>query len=230
MAAGWSTNFTAPNDGVFTVDDGDISHCPQCIDERADHVKFGSDGLVLELDQSPCNATAHSCCVNGTCAAYAAGHVRSANFQAFGRFTFVARPSFPPLGSGAPPQNAFACLTTSYYGSPHHEVASCFHGDSPTEVSLAFWSEPDNSVGKIITVDTGVLLHNDFHTYEVVWTPLLLTLSLDGVEIANATARAANTTIPSIPGQVLLINRVMSNTYDGDASVALRFASYVPLS
>ena len=40
------------------------------------------------------------------------------------------------------------------------------------------------------------------------WTPTFLALSVDGVQVVKATAAAPNTTIPYLPGHVLLINRV----------------------
>jgi beta-glucanase (GH16 family) len=97
-------------------------------------------------------------------------------------------------------------------------------------VSLAYWSEGFNTNGKIIRVETGKRLHDDWHTYTVFWTPTFLSLSLDGKQIANATAAAANTTIPFLPGSVLLINRVDTVTYEGDSVLALSSASYTPLS
>ena len=222
----WSTNFTS-DDGTFLIDDGSISHCPDCIYETRSHVSFSADGVRLLLSQSPCNASSTACCVGSVCARFAAGHMRSAAVQAFGTYTFTARPSFPPLGQGAPPGNSFACLTTSYLGSPHHEVASCFSGGAPTEVSLAYWAAPHNANGVIKRVDTGVQLHDAFHTYSVTWTPTSLALSLDGVLVASASA-PANTTIPSLAGNALLINRVSSTEYDGDAVVALRHAAFEP--
>jgi len=155
--------------------------------------------------------------------------MRSAAFQGFGRFTFVARPAFASTDdAGAAPSNSFTCLTTSYLGAPHHEVASCFHGSDPTEVSLAYWSEATGPNGVVIPVRTGLALHDAFHEYAIEWSATYLGLSLDGVLIANASA-PANTTIPWRPGQALLINRF----FDGSAAVesavvALHSARYEP--
>jgi beta-glucanase (GH16 family) len=155
--------------------------------------------------------------------------MRSAASQAFGTFTFVARAAAPPLGGGPPPANSFACLTTSYRSAPHHEIASCFRGAAPSNVSLAYWSEGANSRGVILEVDTGLRLHEAFHTYVVTWTPTALSLSVDGRRVAHAEA-AANSTLPFLPGQALLINRVSSEPYLGDAVVALASAAYAPLA
>jgi len=204
-AAGWRTAFD-PRDGIFLVDSGNVSHCPDCIMERADHVVFNRPGVTLLLDQFPCNSTPLSCCSGKQCAKYAAGHMRSAPSQAYGNFSFVARAPFPPIGAGSAPDNSFACLTSSYLGSPHHEVASCFHASTPSKVSLSYWAAPANADGVILQVDAGVELHAAFHTYAILWTPTSLTLLLDGVEIAKSSTAAS--TIPSRAGQVLLINRV----------------------
>lgn len=229
-AGSWSTDFTS-DDGSFLVDDGAVSHCPECIYESASHVSFGAGGVQLRLDDAPCAATPRACCAGGLCAHVAAGHMRSAAAQAFGSFTFVARPAFaPPAAAGAVPANSFACLTTSYLGSPHHEVATCFLGSAPGEVSLGYWSPGTSADGVVKRVDTGLPLHDAFHVYDVRWTPTTLALAIDGVVIINATAAAANTTIPWLPGQVLLINRMQSATYAGPAIVALQHASYAPMA
>jgi hypothetical protein len=228
--AAWSTDF-ASADGVFLADDGAVSHCPQCVYEAASHVSYGAGGVRLLLDTSPCSLNASACCDasgDGQCARVAAGHMRSAAFQSFGRFTFVARPAFPPGGGGgAPPSNSFTCLTTSYLGAPHHEVASCFHGSDPTEVSLAYWSEATGPGGVVLPVRTGVPLHDAFHEYAIEWNATYLGLSLDGKLIANASA-APNTTIPWRPGQALLINRFFDGAFEGSAVVALQSARYEP--
>ena len=179
----------------------------------------------------PCAATPRACCAGGACAGVAAGHLRSARAQAFGTFTFVARPSFAAAaGGGAPANNSFACLTTSYLGSPHHEVASCFLGSQPTEVSLGYWAPGASAGGVVQRVDTGVDLHAAFHTYVIEWTPTSLRLSVDGVPTANASAAAGpNTTIPWLPGQALLINRMQDAVYAGATLVDVLHAAYVPL-
>jgi hypothetical protein len=223
---GWRTNFES-DDGLFLVDNGGVSHCPDCIFERGDHVLFDRPGVTLLLNQNPCNATPSSCCSGKQCAKYAAGHMRSAPSQAYGNFSFVARAPFPSDGAGSPPDNSFACLTSSYLGTPHHEVASCFHGSKPGEVSLSYWAAPANANGVILQVDAGVDLHAAFHTYTIVWTPSSLALLLDGKEIAKSTTAAS--TIPSRAGQVLLINRVMpANPYKGDSAMAVLSAEYAP--
>jgi beta-glucanase (GH16 family) len=225
--AGWRTSFES-NDGIFLVDSGNVSHCPDCIYESADHVLFDRPGVTLLLDQAPCNATPSSCCSGKQCAKYAAGHMRSAPSQAFGNFTFVARAPFPPSGAGGAPDNSFACITSSYLGTPHHEVASCFHAGKPSEVSLSYWAAPANANGVILQVDAGVDLHAAFHTYTIVWAPSLLTLLLDGTEIAKSTTAAS--TIPSRAGQVLLINRVMpADPFKGDSAMTVLSAAYAPL-
>ena len=233
--SGWSTDFAA-GDGVFLIDDGAVSHCPQCVFESATHVSLGADagGALLRLDQTPCNPDPLACCDasgDGVCARFATGHMRSASAQAFGTFSFIARPAFAAgAAPGAPPpNNSFTCLTTSFLAAPHHEVASCFHGDSPTEVSLAYWSPSTDPAGVVLKVDTGVALHEALHSYSVTWTPTFLSLSLDGKQIANASA-APNTTIPWLAGQALLINRVLDEHFDGPALVQVRSASYSPLA
>ena len=228
-AGGWHTNFDI-DDGTFLVDDGAVSHCPSCVYESAAHVTFGAPNLQLRLDDAPCVKTPSACCAGGQCADVAAGHLRSAAAQAFGMYTFVARPSFSASGSGGappPPNSSFACLTTSYLGAPHHEVASCFIGAQPTEVSLGYWSPGTTADGVVKRVDTGIDLHAAFHTYVVAWTPTALSLSIDGKLIISATAAGPNTTIPWLPGQVLLINR-FQGSYAGPALVDVQEALYTP--
>ena len=228
----WSTDF-ASNDGVFLVDDGAVSHCPACIYEDAKHVSFGAPGVQLRLDDVPCAATPSACCAGGQCARLAAGHLRSAAAQAFGTFSFVARPSFAASGGGGSSPGAFACLTTSYLGSPHHEVATCFVGSQPREVSLGYWSSGVPAAGIVHRVNTSFDLHAGFNNYTIEWTPTSLRLAVNGAPTASATAAAPNTTIPWLAGQALLINRAQDGQSFSGAPAALlelRHAAYSPLT
>ena len=108
-ASSWSDDFSSYDSSKWTQVT-EIGHCEDaCVQDRVDHLAYGAAGLVMAMDQKPCNATKKSCCTGGKCADYAAGHIVTADTYKYGTFQTSARIAHAP-GGGATPNNAFSCI------------------------------------------------------------------------------------------------------------------------
>ena len=62
-ALAWTDDFSTFNSTLWSQQT-DIEHCNDgaCFEARPDHLKYGSTGLIVELNQYPCNVTSGGCC------------------------------------------------------------------------------------------------------------------------------------------------------------------------
>ena len=108
-ASSWRDNFVRYDASKWTQVT-EIEHCEDaCVLDRVDHLSYGTGGLGLAMDQSPCNTSKTACCVGGKCADWAAGHVVTSASYLYGSFQTSARIAHAPSG-GATPNNAFTCI------------------------------------------------------------------------------------------------------------------------
>jgi hypothetical protein len=137
----FSDNFTTYKPQLWTQTNNVIMHCNDgaCFDALADHLAFTPGGLRVSMNQAPCNESETACCVGGQCVQWAAGHMTSAANLTYGTYTFNAKVGHAPLG-GAPPSNAFTCLTSIYVDSPtHNEIAACWNAANSSQWGIAYW-------------------------------------------------------------------------------------------
>ena len=218
-SAGWSTDFSASN-ATLWQEATDIEHCNDgaCFLARPDHLSFGPAGLVMSLNQSPCNVS--SCCVGAKCASWASGKMQTHSEAAYGTYTARLQPAHR---AGALPAaaNAFSCWTPTYRTTPHHEIAICFSGSDETSVHFSYWYDATAHTTLLYPgFDFGAAMHD----YTVVWAPTQIQLLVDGT-LAHS-VKGTKATIPSLPGYTAIILRPKNVTYIADTYFAAESMSY----
>ena len=222
LAASWSDTFTSYNSNLWSQS-SDIEHCSDgaCFEARPDHLLYGASGLTTVMDQHPCNETKAGCCIGGKCASYAAGHLRSADSYTYGHWSVVARIAHAPAG-GPTPSNAFTCFGAYVAAPAHNEISMCWEGTSQSTLGAAYWYS--NAEHKT-DIDLGFDASQDFHTYEVDWSPTTIVWSVDGKALHTDNGKAKST-IPWEAMEFAIITRPRSQPYEGDAESQFKLFNF----
>ena len=226
----WKDDFHTYNSSIW-IQSEDVEHCESvCFQARKDHLLYnqplpGSDkyrGLIIKLNQYPCNILPKSCCQGSQCAKYAAGHLRTQSSQHYGTYSILARTGHNRYPDMPVPNNLFTCYSASYVDNPvHNEVTMCWNATS-NQVHFGYWY---NELEHETVYNLGFDASKSFHEYSVVWAPDRIDWFVDG-KLAHRDTGVAYKTIPWEAGQAILILRPKSPEYDGDGEFDIGWVSY----
>eukprot|EP00117_Sycon_ciliatum_P018518 scpid81318/ scgid17093/ Beta-glucanase; 1,3-1,4-beta-D-glucan 4-glucanohydrolase; Endo-beta-1,3-1,4 glucanase; Lichenase len=196
---------------------------------RPDHLAYnftlpdcnGCRGLRITLDNK-----------NATCASSAGistGHLASTVYYSYGDFEIYARTGHSPSG-GDPPQNVFTCFSAYTFGRSrdgvHNEIALCWPGDDPGTIHMGHWNGKNGDHEHRTDLKLGFDASAGYHRYKFQWRRDSITYFIDGTEVH----RSDGDTMPfeNLSMRIILRPDNKPSTYEGDAFMTVRFASYVP--
>jgi hypothetical protein len=103
-----------------------------------------------------------------------------------------------------------------------YEISMCWEGTSQSTLGAAYWYS--NAEHKT-DIDLGFDASQDFHTYEVDWSPTTIVWSVDGKALHTDNGKAKST-IPWEAMEFAIITRPRSQPYEGDAESQFKLFNF----
>lgn len=101
----------------------------------------------------------------------------------------------------------------------------CWYGDQPQRLDVAYWYNPTMH---LTTITLPFNSQQDFHTYTIRIFPDHIDWVADG-KLLHMDKGEPNKTMPSIPGQAILILRPNPGGYQGEAANDVKWTQYTPM-
>ena len=233
---GWTDEFEYFNSSLW-IQDTTVDHCDDiCFIAMPDHLTYNSSdissnsgnnkGLLVTLNDIPCNTNKSSCCSGSKCANYAAGHLTSKNYYKYGHFewysTKVAHGNSTNIDG---PMNEFTCMSCYTDNPVHNEIAMCVNHTS-NQIHCAYWY--NNKMNRKIITINDVNLEESYHDYHFKWSDSVLEYFYDDETLWKITNNESELPYESCSIRIIL-RPTGDPTYKGPAYFFVDKFSWNPI-